>query len=145
MHITTTPLYQAIASLRATIERCKATNPQHPFLPTHEKRLEKLLQLLPSGSGLDRGVQLIDDECKSNRLVFQADYHHMNENGFYDGWTEHRIVVTPSLEYGAVIRITGRDRRDVKQSLHELFHQAMFQQVNPYPRLDSDPPGIRAA
>ncbi|KFG99075.1 hypothetical protein GQ56_0101060 [Burkholderia paludis] len=131
MITTTTPLYAAIASTLATIERCKSA--RSPVLPTHKVRLGKLLDMLPSGSGLDSGTQLLEDECKSNKLVFQADFHHMNRHGMYDGWSEHHVIVTPSLDTGAVIRITGRNRNSIKAYLHDVFHHALFQEVDPYP------------
>ncbi|WP_154316324.1 hypothetical protein [Burkholderia pseudomallei] len=131
MITTTMPLYAAIASTLATIERCKST--RSPYLPSHEVRLGKLLDMLPSGSGLDSGTQLLEDECKSNKLVFQADFHHMNGHGMYDGWSEHHVIVTPSLDTGAVIRITGRNRNSIKDYLHDVFHHALFQEVDPYP------------
>ena len=46
-------------------------------------------------------------------------FHHMNDGGFYDGWTEHSVVVTPSLVYGFDTRITGRDRNDIKNYIGE--------------------------
>lgn len=122
------PLYQAIASALSTIERCKspsANSSQQSWVERHEERLDAMLKLLPSGSGIDSGTKLLEHECKSNKLVFQADYHHMNDVGMYDGWTQHKVIITPSLEYGYVIRITGRDRNAIKNYLHDVFDNAM--------------------
>jgi hypothetical protein len=130
--MTTVPLYSAIASLLATIERCKANN-NHEWLDRHQDRLDAMLkQHLPSGSGIDRGSKLLTHECKSNKLVFSADFHHMDEHGGYDGWSYHQVIVTPSLEFGAVIKITGRDRNQIKDYLHDVFNHVMFTQVDPY-------------
>jgi hypothetical protein len=131
--MTPVPLYCAIAQLMATIERCKspsANESQRAWVPQHEARLEHLIRCyLPSGSGIDSGTKLLVDECKSNRLVLQADFHHMDQHGSYSGWTEHQVVITPSLAYGAVIRITGRDRNAIKDYLADVFDQALRQLV----------------
>jgi hypothetical protein len=130
--MTTVPLYSAIASLLATIERCDADG-NTEWRDHHRNTLDAMLkEHLPSGSGLDAGVKLAKDECKSNKLVFNTSFHHMNEHGVYAGWTDHQVVVTPSLEYGAVLKISGIDRNGIKDYLADLFHQVMFVQVNPY-------------
>jgi hypothetical protein len=128
----TIPLYAAIASLLSTIERCKKTG-NDEWRDRHRDTLDTMLkEHLPSGSGIDRGSELLFDECKSNKLVFSADFHHMNDVGYYDGWSNHTVVVTPSLEHGAVLKITGRDRNDIKDYLHDVFHTTMFTPVDPY-------------
>lgn len=74
----------------------------------------------PSGSGLDAGTFLCE-ESRGNVLVFCTSFHHMDEHGGYDGWTEHKVVVKPAF-YGIDIRITGRDRNQIKDYLGDLFH-----------------------
>ena len=86
-----------------------------------EKKLEALMDTAPHGFGIDRGVQLLEDESAPNRLVFQCDYHHMDEAGFYVGWTYHKAVVTPDFVFGYSIRITGRDRNQIKEYLRETL------------------------
>jgi hypothetical protein len=49
----------------------------------------------------------------------------MNETGFYDGWTDHTIKVRASLIHGVRLSISGRDRNDLKDHLHELFESAL--------------------
>ncbi len=74
----------------------------------------------PSGSGIDNGTKL-DATSKPNRLVFTFGFHHMDENGYYDGWTTHTAVVTPSLVWGYDLRITGQNRNEIKDYLHDVF------------------------
>jgi hypothetical protein len=93
------------------------------FKDTHEEALEDMLRQLPSGSGLDSGVQFQWDESTAERLVFKCDFHHMDEHGMYDGWSEHRLIITPSLVYGFNMRITGRDRNGIKDYLTSLFYE----------------------
>ena len=50
----------------------------------------------------------------------------MTEHGYYDGWTEHDVIVTPSLRSpGFSLRITGRNRRDIKEYIADAFHDAL--------------------
>ncbi len=83
---------------------------------------------MPSGSGVDNGTKFDFGASKIDRLVFTAGFHHMNSHGFYTEWTQHQFIVTPSFS-GINIRITGRNRNDIKEYLHEVFHFALVQEV----------------
>lgn len=74
----------------------------------------------PSGSGFDNGTTLDFDASTPQRLVFLTSFHHMNENGFYTGWTEHTVIVTADL-LGLNVRVTGRDRAQIKDYIAEQF------------------------
>ena len=91
---------------------------------------------MPSGSGIDSGTKIDLDASKPDKLVFTFGYHHMNEGGFYDGWTEHKAIVTPSLAHEYDLRITGRDRNQIKEYLYEVFNHALNQTV--YHECESD-------
>ena len=88
--------------------------------------LAKLQADLPHGSGLDGKVEFILDKCNSRRVVIFAEFHHMDSNGYYDGWTDHEIIVT-ATHCGTHIRVTGRDRNGIKDYLAELFYDALTQ------------------
>lgn len=85
----------------------------------YAKRIMKAFA--PSGSGIDAGTHLDLDRSTGEKLVFTTSYHHMDENGSYDGWTEHDVIVKASLIFGLDIKITGRDRNDIKDYLHDVF------------------------
>ncbi len=63
----------------------------------YEYALESLMKYMPSGSGIDAGTILKLEESRADRLVFEIGYHHMDENGFYCGWSTRELIVTPSL------------------------------------------------
>ena len=86
-------------------------------------KLEK--NFLPSGSGIDSGTSVSFDYSHGEKLVLYTSYHHMNGNGYYDGWTEHTVTVTPSFS-GLNIRISGRNRNDIKDYLHDTFYQSLM-------------------
>lgn len=86
-----------------------------------DDRINEECKKLPSGSGIDAGMKLLTDDCTDKKIIFSFGYHHMNENGFYDGWTEHRLIITPA--FGDLdLRITGRDRYNTKDYLYDLFN-----------------------
>lgn len=84
---------------------------------------------LPSGSGFDAGTSLDLDACNDTKLVFITSFHHM-DNGSYSGWTEHQVVVTPSLSSGFSIRVTGPNRNDIKDYIGQVFHEILSKKVN---------------
>ena len=96
--------------------------------------LAKLQSELPHGSGLDGKVEFILDKCNATRVVIFAEFHHMNGHGYYDGWTEHEIIVTPTF-CGPEFRVTGRDRNSIKDYLAELFDHALDQPAPEPPEL----------
>lgn len=85
-------------------------------------RIDRIMDLAPSGSGLDSGVILDRESSGPAKLVFQCDFHHMDEHGYYAGWTEHKAIVTPSFRGGIDIKITGRNRNQIKDLIHDLIH-----------------------
>lgn len=128
----TIPLYRAIARALGCVERAQASG-NTEWVDHYRDRLRKLVSAhMPSGAGIDCGTKL-DDSSRPERLVFTFSFHHMDENGMYDGWTEHTCVVTPSLEWGLVLHITGRNRNDVKDYLHETFNHCLTAEVSEYP------------
>ncbi len=121
-------VYQEIASAVSARLNCIASN----NIEWQHKHEEKILNLvknyMPSGSGVDNGTRIDFSNINPKRIVFYADFHHMNDNGYYSGWTEHTIIVTPSFD-GFDLRITGRDRNDIKEYLGDLFHHALNEVV----------------
>ena len=84
--------------------------------------------LLPSGSGIDNGTKIDLDASHAGKIVLTCGYHHMNDGGYYDGWTEHTITITPSFS-GINLRISGRNRNDIKDYLHDVFNFSLCRMV----------------
>ena len=53
--------------------------------------------MLPHGSGFDCGCTINRDESTLNKLVIDTSYHCLNENGYYDGWLEFQVIITPAF------------------------------------------------
>lgn len=94
--------------------------------PIARARLEQLVNMLPSGSGIDSGTKL--ESASASRIVLTAGFHHMNDCGMYDGWTEHRITIRPTFA-GLELTISGRNRSDIEDYLHEIYHDALSAMV----------------
>lgn len=123
------PLYQMLAHCVLARQNC-IEHKNDLWIPKHTESIRDLVHKhMPSGSGWDMGTTLDLSGSKPDRLVFNGSYHHMDSNGFYDGWTDHAVIVTPSLVHDINIRITGRNRNDVKEYLHQWFHEALTKTV----------------
>lgn len=123
-----TKLYQRIASLVTARLNCEATNNKN-WLELHEDRLSALVkEHMPSGSGFDSGTEIKLDECTGDKLIFFTAFHHINEMGGYDGWTNHTVKISPSF-HGFNMRITGRDRNDIKEYIGDTFHHALNMEI----------------
>lgn len=122
-------LVVAIASTFGAMNRCKVTG-NTEWEAKHSDRLHKLMLLLPKGAGFDNGTRLDWEESKPDRLVFTTSFHHMDEHGGYDGWTDHKVIVTPSFETGLDLRVTGRNRDEIKDYIGDVFGELLMKEIN---------------
>ena len=112
--------YQKISSLLGAIENCQKSGNLW-WEQKHGKALDEFIENnMPSGSGFDSGTKL-DDKSKPERIVFNTSFHHMDDSGGYCGWSEHQVIITPSLQFGFDVRVTGRDRNGIKDYMTEMF------------------------
>lgn len=123
-------LYQAIAqntALLARIESGYYASPEQKRMLSDacEDRTERITAILPSGSGFDAGTKLVfaDD----SRIVFETEFHHMNDGGFYDGWTKHKVTIRASLSLGFITTVSGKNRNDIKCYIADVFSDLMYQ------------------
>jgi hypothetical protein len=123
-------VYEAIAQALSARIRCENGNGNSDWIVRHAERIETIVkEHLPSGSGFDNGTQF-DRASKPNRLVFNTAFHHMHESGMYDGWTDHQVIVTPDLGMRFDVRVTGRNRNDIKEYISSSFAYALNQEVD---------------
>jgi hypothetical protein len=121
-------LYQELASRIKAQENCKLTG-NSLWYEKHGEVVSALVEELPHGSGID-GTNAIDS-CTDSKLVLAGQYHALNENGYYDGWYDFRVVVKASLVHGVLVEVTGRfgKYQDVKDYLAEIFQYALTREV----------------
>ena len=117
-------LAQQIASLCVARRNCiDAGNTE--WQANHSETLKRIARdYLPSGSGFDSGTTIDLDATDFNKIVLETSYHHMNDGGYYDGWTGHKITIKPSF-LGLDITIGGKDRNDIKDYLHDVFSSCL--------------------
>ncbi len=120
-------MIKAIAQTAGAYRRCAAI-PGHDWTDKHYERLLWLQDQLPSGSGIDSGTKINIDATTEDKVVLDVSFHHMDEMGGYDGWTEHVVIVRPAFN-GLNLRITGRDRNQVKGYLYQVFEHALLEDV----------------
>lgn len=115
--------YQILSRAIGAQARCLKDN-NTEWTERWQGRINALLEDFPSGSGYDRGTGL-NVASTPEKLIFDTAFHHMDENGYYCGWSEHQVIVTPSLEMGYRLRITGRDYNQIKDMMAEDFSFAL--------------------
>lgn len=118
----TKTVIQALHSALVARDNCIKTNNQEwkDRWTEYARRIEK--DLLPSGSGIDCGTTI--EKHSDNYVVLSTQFHHMDDNGSYDGWTQHLVIVRPSFD-GLRVSIGGRNRNDIKNYLHEVYTSAL--------------------
>lgn len=115
----------------------------------YEEYLEYIHRMhFPSGSGFDNGCRLVagwqnkyrddtsisgvtDTYTQYGSFHIVCDFHHMNDNGFYTGWTNHVFSVYPCIHDfdGWRSKIHGRDRNDIKNYIDEVMHETLTREV----------------
>ncbi len=93
------------------------------------KCLDRCVDLLPSGSGFNAGCRVDLEKSTPTKIIINTSYHHMNDAGFYDGWTEHKVILTP-LFNGYDIHVTGRDRNGIKEYIGFTFAECLDSEVD---------------
>ena len=116
-----------IYSRLMAIENCKKSS-NSEWLDKHTEKLIELEKSLPSGSGIDCGTKIDTRDLKANQFKLTVSFHHMDENGFYDGWTDHVITVRPSFG-GLDLTISGKNKNDIKEYLLDTYYYALTKEI----------------
>lgn len=120
-------LYQWIARMLDSLEKNESRGSDLIISNRCTDALNDLEKFLPSGSGFNSGCKILLIS-KPNRIVVKADFQHMCEHG-YTGWTDHLVIVTPSLVYGMQIRVTGKDKNEIKDYIGETMEIALNTEI----------------
>lgn len=99
------------------------------FSSVCEDRIDKLEKMLPSGSGIDSGCKINREKSGEDKVIIEFDFHHMDDNGYYDGWTHHEIIIKPKLWNNFDFRITGRNKRMIEDYLNDVFDYALREEI----------------
>lgn len=128
-------VYRELAACIDAMNRCEKwvdekpqTEREHWFNMRliHSNRIKRLVSdYLPRGNGIDYGCEFNFVASNGDKLVFDLSFHHMNESGSYDGWTDHTVTVCASLISDIDIKISGKNRNDIKEYLYQVIEPAL--------------------
>ena len=125
-------VYIAIARAIGAYQRCsKESNPWENFWYERLKAYERSLY----GAGIE-DILIGTAMSKSDSLiVVTGRYHALSENGFYDGYYDFTVKITPSLATGCCIRVTGNMGKynDAKDFIFDMFSETLWMDVEEYP------------
>lgn len=111
-------VYKRLARMIKARNSCLKTGNEEWF-EKNSNVIDRIMDSSPSGSGFDSGTQLIDGK----ELSFKVSFHHMNDNGMYEGWTDHIIKVIPDLCFDFILKISGKNKNGIKEYITETFEQ----------------------
>ena len=119
-------LYQALGAAVVARANCEKSHNAEWFEKWSDK-IKACLGLLPHGSGLDGTWDIDYAHSREDHIVLAMQYHAMDENGFYDGWIDFTLTITPSLQLGFKLSIRGNfgKYQDVKDYLYETLDSAL--------------------
>lgn len=89
---------------------------------------------LPSGSGFDSGTKVDLDNSTGDKIVLLSEFHHMNDGGSYDGWSNMTITIKPSLIHDVDIKINchgslATKYRDTLDYWYDTFQTELTREV----------------
>jgi hypothetical protein len=124
-------VYQELASLVIARQNCNKTGNLIWFERHTEKIKHIIKNYLPSGSGIDSGIEIDLDNSNDQKLIFYSSYHNMNDAGFYDGWSNFKLIVKPSLCFGFILKIVGNfgKYQSTKDYLYDIFNNDLDQEL----------------
>ena len=124
-------LYEALVSTIIAYQNCIKTNNEE-WEAKHLARVKELLDELPHGSGIDGTWRADLIDTTTDLLILSCEYHHMNESGYYDGWTAFRVKVKASLLHGITVRVIGpfpSKYNDTRDYLGEILDMDLRKEV----------------
>ena len=123
-------VYQRVAILLDAIENCRKSG-NAEWERRHVKRIEEIAaRCLPHGSGFDVGCKILVEESSPDNILILAPFHKMDEYGYYDGWEEYVVRVTPSLAFGFNLNPEeGDEDDDTLEYVLEVLNSALEQEA----------------
>jgi hypothetical protein len=123
-------LYKVMAqSIQARLNCIKSGNTDWQY--NHENSLDRLLDKLPHGSGLDYTWHYDFNKSHGNKIVLTMSFHAMDQNGFYDKVIDFTLSVTPDFISDIDLSITGNfgKYQDIKHYLHDILSEALTSEI----------------
>jgi len=84
---------------------------------------------LPSGSGFDSGCEVDREKSGPEKLVIRVPFHHMDENGGYDGWEHYVVIATPSFHGDGLTIVVKGGRKDHREYVADQVGYDLAQEL----------------
>ena len=81
--------------------------------------------ILPRGSGFDCGCRIERSPRNPAYVQIAFSFHHMDESGRYDGWTEHTATFKPDFETGFSLHLSGKDHNSAKEYFSDILSELL--------------------
>jgi hypothetical protein len=121
-------IYQKLAISHCAHGNCVKSKNTH-WEVNHYDQIQYIMhEIMPCGSGIDCGTKFNWTKSKIDRLILDVSFHHMDQHGGYCGWTEHQIAILPNLQHDFTLRISGENKNDIKEFLHEIYGQVLSEE-----------------
>jgi hypothetical protein len=122
-------IYQQLSSSFQAYNNCLKSN-NTEWEEKHYDKILTLIDQLPHGSGIDGKTELDFEKSNNNKLVINSEFHHMDENGYYDGWINFSLTIEPGWD-GVDITIKGNfgKYQDLKDYLIETFGYELEKEI----------------
>ena len=88
-------------------------------------------EILPSGSGFDAGCKIDREMFSRATFCLSFGYHHMNDTGFYTGWTEHTVKVRADFQSEVDLKIS-HVRDPFAEYVYDTFYDVLREEVEVY-------------
>jgi len=121
-------LYEQIANaIQARANCAKKLDTHREWFERWGDQLEHIAKnVLPSGSGFDRGTKFDLDRSNADRIVMETSFRPMDDSGSYCGWTHYTVTIRPAFIGGFDISVvSGRNRHDIKDYIAEVFQSVL--------------------
>lgn len=87
---------RAIAQTAQALENCRKSG-NTLWAQRHQEYLDQLAEALPRGAGIDSGTS-IDEITSRDHIRLNVPFHAMNQNGYYVGWLQFTLNITPAFD-----------------------------------------------
>jgi hypothetical protein len=118
--------YQALSQFISARNNC-SESANTIWLEHWEERIKYFIEKLPSGSGIDSHWNLLYNNPE--KIVLANSYHCMDDVGYYDGWIDFKVRITPSLLFDMRLEVIGNfsQRHNKYRNVKNYIEQALYE------------------
>ena len=122
-------LYKKISTALAVVQSPYA---REENIAHWAEQLKSFEDMLPSGSGFDNGTKVNREKSTPNKIILDTAFHHMDQNGFYCGWSDLTVTINPSLLHEVEVKINFHGYKRAandKEFFYDTFYYAIAEEI----------------